>query len=69
MKGLIEHVAVKAPVCSKHDNHALVFGGGFRQSLFDLGARIGAFVVNVLRLCSRLAKADSARGRCCDRET
>jgi hypothetical protein len=47
MKCGIEHVAVKAPVCSKHQNDALVFRCGPLESLFDFGPRIGLFVVNV----------------------
>src|ERR1700675_143806 len=66
MKSRIEHVAVVAPVCSKHDDDALVLRSGLLQSLFDFGVRIGFFGVNVLLLWSRLAKADSARcyGQC-----
>src|SRR6266404_7365583 len=61
MKRRIEHVAVVAPVCSKHDNDALVFRCGLLQSLFDFGVRIGAFGINFRLLWSRLTKADSAR--------
>src|ERR1700676_2068752 len=61
MKSRIEHVAVVAPVCSKHDNDALVFRCSLLQSLFDFSVRIGAFGVNVFLLWSRLTKADSAR--------
>src|SRR6202521_3589174 len=62
MKSRIEHVAVVAPVCSKHDNHALMFRCSLLQSLFDFGARIGAFGVNVFLFFSRsLAKTDCAR--------
>src|ERR1700686_1016122 len=67
MKSRIEHVAVEAPVCSKHDNDALLFRCSLLQSLFDFGVRIGAFGVNLLLLRSRLTKADSAPG--CDSET
>src|SRR5882762_5257286 len=61
MKSRIQHVAVVAPVCSKHNDDALVFRCSLLQSLFDFGVRIGAFGVNLLLLWIRLTKADSAR--------
>src|SRR6267378_3400228 len=61
MKSRIEHVAVVAPVCSKHKDDALVFRCSLLQSLFDFGVRIGACGVNLLLLWSRLTKADCAR--------
>src|ERR1700675_2310630 len=69
MKSRIEHVAVVAPVCSKHDNDALVFRCSLLQSLSDFGGRIGAFGVNLLLLRSRLTKAESAPGCDSERET
>src|SRR4029077_1060470 len=63
MKSRIEHVAVEAPVCSKHDNNALVFCCRFLQSLFDFGMRIGAFGINFRFLWRRLTKTGSAP--CC----
>src|SRR5208282_2945630 len=60
MKSCIEHMAVVAPVCSKHDNDALVSRRGLLQSLFDFGVRIGAFVVNFFLFLGRLAKTERA---------
>src|SRR3981189_377694 len=68
MKSRIQHVAVVAPVCSKHNDDALVFRCSLLQSLFDFGVRIGAFGVNLRFLWSRLTKADAAR-RCSEHET
>src|ERR1700704_2318096 len=65
MKSRVEHMAVVAPVCSKHDNNALVFRRRLLQSLFDFGVRICALVVNYfllwIGLRYRLTKTDSAR--------
>src|SRR6202521_4870308 len=69
MKSRIKHVAVVAPVCSEHDDDALMFRCSLLQSLFDFGVRIGAFGVNLLLLRSRLTKADSAPGCDSERET
>src|SRR5260221_13978153 len=61
MKSRIEHVAVVAPVCSKHNDDALVLRCSLLQSLFDFGVRIGGFGVNFILLGFRLTKRDSAR--------
>src|SRR5258706_5743790 len=61
MKSRIEHVAVVAPVCSKHNDDALVLRCSLLQSLFDFGVRIGGFGVNFILFWFRLTKKDSAR--------
>ena len=63
MKSVIQHVAVKAPVRSKHDNHALVFRSCPFQSLFNFGMRVGSLGINLFLLCRGLAEANSAHAR------